>query len=144
MLRRADFHLERRLAPPLPFTVDMYQGLAGMILTALVLSAWASPVLAGPPPQPSARSRPVVAGVEVDRLEPDRLVIRGANFGVTSRPVVLLSKVALEVVTFSDQQIVARFPLDAPPARYRLQVVAHGTRPSTVFEVTLGHRPHPE
>lgn len=120
----------------------MHHGVAATILTALVLSGWASPVLAGPSPAPS-RSRPVVVGVEVDQLEPDRLVIRGANFGVTSPPVVLLSKVSLEVVAFSDQQIVVRLPLDAPPARYRLQVLAHGTQPSTVVEVTLGHRPNP-
>ena len=110
------------------------------ILTALVLVAWSSPVLAGTAPVPSA-SRPVVVGVEVDSLEPDRLVIKGANFGAASAPVVLLSKVSLEVVSFNDAEIVARLPLDAPPARYRLQVLAHGTRPSTLFEVILGHRP---
>ncbi len=119
----------------------MYHGLVRLSLFALVLSLWAAPVSAGPPPGPSVDARPVVVRAAVDQLEPDRLVIRGTNFGVTSAPVVLLSQVPLEVLSFSDEQIVAKLPIDVPSARYRLQILAGGISPSAVFEVTLGHRP---
>src|SRR6185503_6320962 len=74
---------------------------------------------------------------EVDGVEPDRLVIRGANFGARSTPVVLLSRIPLEVLSFSDQQIVAKLPVDVPSARYRLQVLAAGVSSSPLFDVTL-------
>jgi hypothetical protein len=83
---------------------------------------------------------PVVIRALVDLVEPDRLVIRGRNFSAAESPVVLLSGVPLEVVSFSDEEIVARLPLDAPPARYRLQVLAHGQHSSASFEVILGRR----
>jgi hypothetical protein len=51
---------------------------------------------------------------------------------------VLLASAALDVVSFSDEQIVARLPIDAPPASYRLQVLANGRVPSRVVEVTIG------
>jgi hypothetical protein len=112
-----------------------------VIVIALVLSVWATPVLAGPPPGRSEGPRPVVVRAEVDRLEPDRLVIHGTNFGVSSAPVVLLSRIPLEVLSFSDEQIVAKLPIDAPPARYRLQVLAHGTSASAFVDVIVGRRP---
>jgi len=37
-------------------------------------------------------------------------------FGARSTPVVLLSRIPLEVLSFSDQQIVARLPVDVPSA----------------------------
>ena len=95
--------------------------------------------------QPSLREHrgvvPVVVRADVDPLEPDRLVIRGKHFGVKSAPTVLLASIPLDVLSFSDEQIVARLPIDAPPASYRLQVVANGTVPSRFFEVTVGGRP---
>jgi hypothetical protein len=111
------------------------------MMAALVISLSAESAMAGPPPVSLPVARPVVIRADVDQLEPDRLVIRGMNFGVTSAPIVLLAKIALEVLSFSDEQIVARLPIDAPAARYRLQVLAHGTSPSAFFEVTLGRRP---
>ena len=111
------------------------------IVAALVISLSAGSVLAGPPPASPLVARPVVIRADVDQVEPDRLVIRGMNFGVRSAPIVLLAKIPLEVLSFSDAQIVARLPIDAPPARYRLQVFARGTSPSAFFEVTLGRRP---
>jgi hypothetical protein len=51
-----------------------------------------------------------------------------------------LSKVSLEVLSFSDEEIVVRLPIDAPRGRYRLQVLAHGTAPSPLYEITLGRR----
>jgi hypothetical protein len=120
---------------------SMKYGWARMIVIALVLSAtWTATTLADPSPGRSGDPRPVVVRAAVDQLEPDRLVIRGTNFGVSSAPVVLLSKVALEVLSFSDEQIIARLPIDTPPARYRLQVLAHGT-PSASVEITLFRRP---
>jgi hypothetical protein len=109
-------------------------------IAALVLSLSAGLVLAGPRAVSPAVPAPMVVRAEVDQLEPDRLVIRGANFGVESAPIVLLAKVPLQVLSFSDEQIVVRLPIDAPPARYRLQVLARGGSPSPVFEVTLGPR----
>jgi IPT/TIG domain len=120
----------------------MHQGMhwALGIMAALGISLPAGSVLAGPPPVSPSMAPPVVIRANVDLLEPDRLVIRGMNFGVRSAPIVLLAKVPLAVLSFSDEQIVARLPIDAPPARYRLQVLAHGTSPSAFFEVTLGRR----
>ena len=63
------------------------------------------------------------------------------HFGVRSAPTVLLASTSLDVLSFSDEQIVARLPIDAPPASYRLQVLANGTVPSRVVEVTIGGRP---
>ena len=121
----------------------MHHGMhwAVRMMAALVVSLSAGSVLAGPPPVSPSVARPVVIRADVDQLEPDRLVIRGMNFGVTSAPIVLLAKIPLEVLSFSDEQIVARLPIDAPAARYRLQVFAHGTSPSAFFEITLGRRP---
>jgi len=118
---------------------DMHWAL-GMV-AALVISLWAGSAMAGSPPVSPPVARPVVIRADVDQLEPDRLVIRGMNFGVTSAPIVLLAKISLEVLSFNDEQIVARLPIDAPAARYRLQVLAHGASPSAFFEVTLGRRP---
>jgi len=115
--------------------------LAGRAMAGLVISLSAGSALAGPPPVSPSVTPPVIIRADVDQLEPDRLVIRGTNFGVTSAPIVLLAKIPLEVLSFSDAQIVARLPIDAPPARYRLQVFARGTSPSAFFEVTLGRRP---
>lgn len=47
-------------------------------------------------------------------------MIRGTNFGVTTAPVVMLASTPLEVLSFNDEEIVARLPLDVPAARYRL------------------------
>jgi hypothetical protein len=130
------------LGPPLPsypvwrvrrgnrlsWEEPMNNGVAHMIILALVLSFRTAPALAGP--SPAANSRPVVERADVDQVEPGILVIRGMNFGVKSAPVVLLSKVSLEVLSFSDEEIVVRLPIDAPRGRYRLQVLAHGTAPS--------------
>lgn len=106
----------------------------------LTLAGPAGPALAGPAAGGDTPRTPVVVRAVVDQVEPDRLVIRGRNFGEDEAPVVLLSDVSLDVVSFSDEEIVARLPLDAPPARYRLQVLAHGQHSSTGFEVTLGRR----
>jgi hypothetical protein len=111
------------------------------MMAALVISLTAGSVLADPPPVSPSVAPPMVIRADADQLEPDRLVIRGKNFGVTSAPIVLLAKIPLEVLNFSDEQIVARLPIDAPAARYRLQVVAHGKSPSAFFEVTLGRPP---
>jgi hypothetical protein len=113
------------------------------VAVALVVSlspGWAS---AAPPRAHSAVAPPVVARAAVDQLEPDRLVIRGKHFGVKSAPTVWLAKVRLEVLAFSDEQIVARLPIDAPAASYRLQVFANGGIPSQVVEVTVEHRSPP-
>ena len=109
-------------------------------MAALVISLSADWALAGPPPVSPSVKPPVIIRADVDQLEPDRLVIRGTNFGVTSAPIVLLAKIPLEVLSFSNAQIVARLPIDAPAARYRLQVLARGTSASAFFEVTLGRR----
>jgi len=108
-------------------------------LAVVFLPDW----VAAAPPQgpPAAAPRPVVIRAAVDQLEPDRLVIRGKHFGVRSAPTVLLASAALDVLSFSDEQIVARLPIDAPPASYRLQVLANGRVPSRVFEVTIGDPP---
>jgi hypothetical protein len=121
----------------------MHHGMRGAVrmIAALGLSVSAAPALAGPAPVAAPVQPPVIVRADIDRLEPDRLVILGVNFGVASAPVVLLSNVRLDVLSFSDEQIVARLPLDAPDARYRLQVLAHGAAPSAVFEVTLGRGP---
>jgi hypothetical protein len=108
------------------------------IIVALVLVLPGLVSAAPPQALPAAAARPVVVRAAVDQLEPDRLVIRGKHFGVGSAPTVLLASAALDVVSFSDEQIVARLPIDAPPASYRLQVLANGRVPSRVVEVTIG------
>jgi hypothetical protein len=110
-------------------------------LVAVVLSLSPGWVSAAQPRPPSPVTPPVVVRADVDQVEPDRLVIRGMHFGVASAPIVLLAKVPLDVLSFSDEQIVARLPIDAPPASYLLQVLANGTVPSGFFEVTVGGRP---
>lgn len=116
-------------------------GWIARIVIALVVSLSPGWVSAAPPQGPPPVTRPIVVRAHVDQLEPDRLVIRGKHFGVKSVPTVLLASTALDVVSFSDEQIVARLPIDAPPASYRLQVLANGTVPSPVVEVTIGSRP---
>ncbi|HEX9818728.1 MAG TPA: hypothetical protein VGD07_03840 [Methylomirabilota bacterium] len=111
------------------------------IVVALVLSLLPARVSAAPPQAAPPVTPPVVVRADVDQLEPDRLVIRGKHFGVESAPTVLLANIPLEVLSFSDEQIVAGLPLDAPPASYLLQVLANGTVPSRLFEVTVGSRP---
>jgi hypothetical protein len=107
----------------------------GIVALVVLLSAgWVS---AAPPQAPSPAARPVVVRAGVDQLEPDRLVILGKHFGAKSAPTVLLANVPLEVLSFSDEQIVASLPIDAPPASYDLLVLANGTTPSRAFEVTL-------
>jgi hypothetical protein len=113
------------------------------VVVALVVSLSPGWVSAAPPRAPSPVTRPVVVRAAVDQLEPDRLVIRGKHFGVKSAPTVWLAKVRLEVLSFSDEQIVARLPIDAPAASYRLQVFADGTVPSRVVEVTVERRSPP-
>lgn len=105
---------------------------AMIALVVLLSPGWVSAA----PPQPP--SRPVVVRAGVDQLEPDRLVILGKHFGVKSAPIVLLANVPLEVLSFSDEQIVARLPIDAPAASYDLRVLVNGMIPSRVFEVTVG------
>ncbi|MGH7390766.1 MAG: hypothetical protein ACREM3_15105 [Candidatus Rokuibacteriota bacterium] len=114
---------------------------AGRMVAWLVLSLSGAPALAGPVAVAVPARPPVVVRADIDRLEPDRLVIHGRNFGVASPPIVVLSNVLLEVVSFSDEQIVVRWPVDAPAGRYRLQVLAYGAPPSALFEVTLGGGP---
>jgi hypothetical protein len=110
---------------------------AAPILAALViLLSTASFILAGPLSRPDAS--PVVIRAAVDPLEADRLVIRGTNFGVTTAPVVTLGNTPLQLLSFNDEEIVAKLPLDAPAARYRLQVLVDGGTSSPLFEVTLG------
>lgn len=106
---------------------------AVVTLLVLLLPGWVSAAPPQPPP-----SRPVVVRADVDQLEPDRLVIRGRHFAGKSTPIVLLANVPLEVLSFSDEQIVARLPIDAPAASYDLQVLVNGMIPSRVFEVTVG------
>jgi len=108
------------------------------IVVALVVALLPGWVSAAPPQAAPASPRPVVVRAGVDQLEPDRLVIRGKHFGVKSAPTVLLASTPLDVLSFSDEQIVARLPLDAPPASYPLQVLANGIIPSRLFEVTIG------
>jgi hypothetical protein len=110
-------------------------------VVAFVISLWAGSVCAGPAPVAPPVGPPVVIRADVDQLEPDRLVIRGTNFGVTSVPIVLLAKIPLKVLSFNNEQIVARLPLDAPPARYRLQVLVHGTSAWSFVDVTLSRPP---
>jgi hypothetical protein len=109
-----------------------------MRLLALALALWTAPAVAGPSPGLSGESRPIVVRAAVDQVERDRLVIHGLHFGTSAAPVVLLSRVPLEVLSFSDDQIVVRIPLDMPFARYRLQVLANGSFPSMVVNVVLG------
>jgi hypothetical protein len=111
------------------------------MMAAIVVSLSAGSVQADPRPVSPSVAPPVVVRADVDQLEPDRLVIRGMHFGMTSAPTVLLARIPLEVLSFSDEQIVARLPIDAPAARYRLQVIARGTSLSAFFEVTVGRRP---
>jgi hypothetical protein len=111
------------------------------MMAALVISLSAGSIAAGPLPASPSAPRPVVVRAEVDQLEPDRLVIRGSHFGGPSAPMVLLAKVQLDVLSFSDEQIVARLPIDVPSASYVLQVVANGAVSAGVSEVTLGRRP---
>ena len=118
---------------------DRRRWIAGLIV-ALVMSLSPAWVSAAQPHSPPPLTRPVGVRAEVDRLEPDRLVIRGKRFGVESAPTVLLAKVPLDVLSFSDVQIIARLPIDAPPASYLLQVFANGTVASRPFEVTIGDR----
>jgi hypothetical protein len=82
----------------------------------------------------------VVVRAAVDRLEPDRLVIRGNNFGTTTAPVVMLTNTTLQVLSFNDEEIVARLPLDIPAARYRLQVLVDGDASSPLVDVVVGRR----
>jgi hypothetical protein len=108
------------------------------IVVGLVVSlspGWvsAAPLQAAPP-----AIRPVVVRAAVDQLEPDRLVIRGKHFGVRSAPTVLLAMTPLDVLSFSDEQIVAKLPIDTPRASYSLQVLANGKVPSRLIEVTVG------
>jgi hypothetical protein len=110
------------------------------LIVVLILSASVSSALAGPLPVSAPVQPPVVVRADVDPVERDRLVIRGMNFGVESAPIVLLADVPLEVVSFNDAQIVVRLPLDAPAARYRLRVLAHGMLSSQFFELTLDGR----
>jgi len=119
----------------------MHQRWLARSVIALVVALAPGWVSAAPPHAPPAVARPVVVRAHVDQLEPDRLVIRGRHFGVKSAPTVLLASTPLDVVSFSDEQIVARLPIDAPPASYPLQVLANGTVPSRLFEVTIGSRP---
>jgi IPT/TIG domain-containing protein len=107
-------------------------------LAVLLLPGWVS---AAPPQAPP--SRPIVIRAGVDQLEPDRLVIRGKHFGAKSTPIVLLANVPLEVLSFSDEQIVTRLPIDAPAASYDLRVLVNGMIPSRVFEVTVGREGRP-
>jgi hypothetical protein len=120
--------------------VDSPPRIARIVVALVVwlLPAWSS---AAPPQAPAPVARPVVVRADVDQIEPDRLVIRGKHFGVGTTPTVLLAKTALDVLSFSDEQIVARLPLDAPAARYELQVLANGKIPSRIFEVRVGRRP---
>jgi len=110
--------------------------LALSILGALVLSLLGGPVSAGAP-----APQPVVVRAAIDQLEPDRLVIRGMHFSGASAPKVLLARVPLEVLSFTDEQIVVKLPMDAPAASYRLQVLVDGRTPSRAVEFTLGRRP---
>jgi hypothetical protein len=111
------------------------------IVVTLVASLSPGWVSAAPSQAPAPVTPPVVVRADVDQLEPDRLVIRGKHFGVKTAPTVLLANTPLEVLSFSDEQIVAGLPVDAPPARYLLQVLANGTVPSRFFTVTVGGRP---
>jgi hypothetical protein len=108
-----------------------------LIVFGIVLST-ASFILAGP--FSTSHPPPVVVRAAVDRLEPDRLVIRGNNFGTTTAPAVMLTNTPLEVLSFNDEEIVARLPLDIPAARYRLQVLVDGGASSPLVEVMLGRR----
>jgi hypothetical protein len=121
----------------------MYHGMrwALGVVAACVVSLPASKGFAGPPPVAPSAGPPVVVRADVDQLEPDRLVIRGTNFGDSSPPIVLLSQIPLQVLSFSNEQIVARLPLDAPPARYRLQVLVHGASAWSFVDVTLSRPP---
>ena len=106
------------------------------IVTAAVMSlALSSLVFAGPFSTP--KDPPVVVRAAVDQVEPDRLVIRGVNFGATTTPVVMLANTRLEVLAFTDEEIVARLPLDVPAARYRLQVLVDGAS-SSLVGITFG------
>jgi hypothetical protein len=121
---------------------DCRRWIAGVIVALVVSLApeWVSAAQSRSAPRGTP---PVVVRADVDRLEPDRLVIRGRHFGVESAPTVLLAKTRLDVLSFSDEQIVARLPIDAPPASYLLQVLANGTVASRPFEVTVGDRSRP-
>lgn len=119
---------------------DSTRWIARIVVALFVwlLPAW---VAAAPPRATAPAARPVVVRADVDQVEPDRLVIRGKHFGVSAAPIVLLAKTPLDVLSFNDEQIVARLPLDAPPARYELQVLVDGKIPSRVVEVRVGLRP---
>jgi IPT/TIG domain len=120
--------------------MHVYTPWAVRMLAALVIClSTGSFVLAGPFSKLDAP--PVVIRAAVDRVEPDRLVIRGTNFGVTTAPVVMLASTPLEVLSFNDEEIVARLPLDVPAARYRLQVLVPGGSSSPFVEIALGRRP---
>lgn len=122
-------HAQRRAAGPIT-----------AFALALTLLHPAGAALAGPAASVALARPPVVVRAGVDQVEPDRLVIRGRNFGVDAPPVVLLSDVPLRVLRYSNDEIVARLPLDAPPARYRLQVLTSRGLASSSFELTLGRR----
>ena len=109
-----------------------------VLLLALLAPEWVS---AAPPRK--APLRPLVVRAAVDQLEPDRLVIRGKHFGGKSAPIVLLANVPLEVLSFNDEQIVARLPIDAPAASYDLLVLVNGLVPSRVFEVRVEREGRP-
>jgi hypothetical protein len=108
-----------------------------LVVFAIVPST-ASFILAGP--LSKSDPSPVVVRAAVDRLEPDRLVIRGNNFGTTTAPVVMLTNTTLQVLSFNDEEIVARLPLDIPAARYRLQVLVDGDASSPLVDVMVGRR----
>lgn len=119
--------------------MHLHRQWAVRMLAALVIVLSAgSFILAGPFSKPHAA--PVIIRAAIDRVEPDRLVIRGTNFGVTTAPVVMLTSTPLEVLSFNDEEIVAKLPLDIPAARYRLQVLVHGSS-SPLVEIALGRRP---
>ena len=80
---------------------------------------------------------PVVIRAAVDRVEPDRLLIRGTNFGVTTTPIVMLAEHSARGPELQRQEIVARLPLDVPAARYRLQVLVPGGSSSPFVEIAL-------
>ena len=115
--------------------------LQGMRWALGTVAAFVISLFAGPPPVVPSVGPPVVVRADVDQLEPDRLVIWGTNFAGSSPPIVLLSKIPLKVLSYSNEQIVARLPLDAPPARYRLQVLVHGASAWSFVDVTVGRPP---
>ena len=109
-----------------------------VLAMAVMFLAIGSLVFAGPFSKP--KDAPVVVRAAVDPVEPDRLVILGMNFSVTTPPVVMLANAPLQVVAFTDEEIVAKLPLDVPAARYRLQVLVDGES-SSLVDITFGQQP---